>query len=170
MKANKMRTIKMEKIILSAGAVGDELEKAYKLLGRISGKKVIKTISTKRIPTWGVRPKLEVGCKVTVRGADAEKLLKRLLAAIDNTIKFKQIADNHFSFGIKEYIEIPDMEYQRDIGVMGFNTTVDFARPGFSVKRRRMKQSTLPKRQNIKPEEIKEFMESKYGVVVREGK
>ncbi|MEK6919054.1 MAG: 50S ribosomal protein L5 [Nanoarchaeota archaeon] len=156
----------MEKIILSAGAVGDQLDKAYKLLGRVSGEKIVKTMTTKRIPTWGVRPKLEVGCKVTVRGKKAEKLLKRLLAAVDNVIKEKQIANNHFSFGIKEYIEIPDMEYQRDIGVMGFNTTVDFARPGVRVKRRRMKKNGIPKRQEVSVEEIKTFMQDKYGVKV----
>jgi len=166
MKTNKMREIKMEKIVLSAGAVGDNLDKAFKLLGRISGKKVIKTISNKRIPTWGVRPKLEVGCKVTLRGEEAEKLLKRLFFAIENRIRGKQIANNHFSFGIKEYIEIPDMEYQRDIGVMGFNVTVDFIRAGFRVKRRKMKRGKLPSRQEVSADEIKEFISKEYGVTV----
>ena len=163
---NKMREIKMEKIVLSAGAVGDELDKAKKLLERLSGEKVIKLQSVKRIPTWGVRPKLEVGCKVTLRGEKAKKMLKRLLVAIDNTIKGKQISKNHFSFGIKEYIEIPDIEYQRDIGIIGFNTTVDFIRPGVRVKRRRIKTNKIPERQNVSEEEIKHFMEKNFGVNV----
>lgn len=162
-----MSRIRMEKVVLSAGATGEDLDKAYKLLGRVSGEKVIKTISKKRIPTWGVRPNLEVGCKVTIRGKKAELLLKRLLAAIDNVVKKKQVAKNHFSFGIKEYIEIPDMEYQRDIGVMGFNTTVDFIRPGFRVKRRRAKKSKIPTRQEVSVEEIIKFLEEKYEVNIK---
>ena len=165
-KQNKMREIKMEKIVLSAGAVGDDLDKAYKLLTRITETKVIKTKSNKRIPTWNVRPKLEVGCKVTLRGEKAEKLLKRLLVAIDNELKMKQIAKNHFSFGIKEYIEIPEVEYQRDIGIIGFNVTVDFIRNGFRITRRKQENKRLPKKQMISPEEIGEFMIKNYGVEI----
>jgi large subunit ribosomal protein L5 len=161
---NKMRDIRMERIILSAGGVAEELEKAVKLLSRITGEKVVKITSTKRIPTWGVRPGLEVGCKVTLRGEKAVKLLSRLLAAVDNELKKKQIAENHFSFGIKEYIEIPEMEYQRDIGTRGFNTTVEFIRPGTRVKRRRMKTNKIPERQRITPKEIMNYMKEKHGV------
>ncbi len=163
---NKMRIIKMEKVILSAGAVSENLEKAVKLLSRLTGKKVIKTQSAKRIPTWGVRPKLEVGCKVTLRGEEAEKMLKRLFLAIDNQIKKKQIAPNHFSFGIKEYIEIPDIEYQRDIGIIGFNATVDFIRAGVRVKRRKIKTGMMPRKQDVTVEEIKEYLTKNYGVKV----
>ena len=35
-------------------------------------------------------------------------LLRRLLTAIDNTMKRNQVAPNHFSFGIEEHIDIPE--------------------------------------------------------------
>ena len=164
---NKMKEIKMDKIVLSAGATGDNLDKAFKLLERISGRKPIRTKSVKRIPSWEVRPNLEVGCKVTLRRDAAEKLLKKLLTAVDNQLKRKQISKNHFSFGIKEYIEIPDMEYQRYIGIMGFNVTADFTRGGYRVKVRKIKRGSLPKKQEISEEEIEEFMIKKYGVEIR---
>src|SRR3989338_7491424 len=128
MKENKMREIEIEKVVLSIGAVGDQLEKAAKLLKIISGAEVVKTKSKKRIPDFGIRPGLEIGCKVTLMGKKAEEILKKLLSAIENKLKDKQINEEDFSFGIKEYIEIPGMEYQRDIGMIGLNVAVVFKR------------------------------------------
>ena len=104
---NPMRKMKLEKVLLSAGATGDDLKKAKKLLEIITGKKAQILASTRRIPEFKVLPGKEVGVRVTVRGKDALELLKRLLSAIDNELKIKQVSDNHFSFGIKEYIGIP---------------------------------------------------------------
>lgn len=155
---NPMRKIKIEKVILSAGATGADLAKAKKLLEIVSGAKAQVLASSKRIPEFDVRPGLEVGTRVTLRGAAAVSLLKRLLSAIDNEIKRKQVADNHFSFGIKEYIEIPGMEYQRDIGIRGFNITVVFLRAGNRVKLKKIKRGTVPKRQFILKDEITNYM------------
>jgi large subunit ribosomal protein L5 len=118
-------------------------------------------MSHKRIPTWGVRPKLEVGTVVTIR-KDKEKLLQRLLKAIDNKIKKKQVSENNFSFGIQEYIEIPEMEYHRDIGIMGLDITVVFKRTGRRVKLRKIIKGKIPSKQIISKEEIIKFMEEKF--------
>ncbi len=158
---NKMREIKIEKIVLSVGGTAEELEKGFKLLEFLTGKKPAKTRSKKRIPTLGVRPKLEVGAVVTLR-KNFEELLKKLLISIDNTLKKKQVSENNFSFGIKEYIEIPDIEYQRDIGIRGFDVTVAFKRNGRRVKLRKTKKGKIPKRQAITKEEIIKFMEEKF--------
>ena len=159
---NPMRKIKIEKVLLSAGATGDDLVKAKKLLELVSGKKAQILASNKRIPEFDVRPGLEVGTRVTIRGEEAIELLKRLLSAIDNEIKKKQLADNHFSFGVKEYIEIPGIEYQRDIGIRGFNITVVFIRPGIRVKLKKIKRGNVPKRQFISKEEIANYMEEAF--------
>ncbi|PIN94812.1 50S ribosomal protein L5 [Candidatus Pacearchaeota archaeon CG10_big_fil_rev_8_21_14_0_10_35_13] len=166
-KENIMRTPKIEKVILSAGANGDALDKAVKLLEIISKRKVIKTKGRKRIPTWGVRPGLEIGCKVTLRGKEAIEMLKRALVAVDKEIKKKQIAPNHFSFGVPEYIEMPGVEYQRDIGIIGFNVTVDFIRKGVRVKRRKMKEGKLPGKQAVTTEEIIKYLEENFGVIIK---
>jgi large subunit ribosomal protein L5 len=109
MAENKMREIKLEKVVLNIGGVADKLDKGEILLKTLTGKKPCRVKATKRIPTWSVRPGLEVGVKVTLRGKDALEILKKLLPAIDNILKEKQIQKNCFSFGIHEYIEIPGM-------------------------------------------------------------
>jgi len=162
MKMNPMRNIKIEKVVLSVGGTGDELEKGIKVLEMLTKKKAARTKSKKRIPSLGVRPKLEVGAVVTIR-KNIEELLKRMLAPIDNTLKKKQISSNNFSFGIKEYIEIPGVEYQREIGIRGFDITIVFKRTGRRVKLKKIKRGKIPKRQEITKGEIIKFMEEKFG-------
>lgn len=156
-----MRKIKIEKMVLNVGGTAEVLEKGVKLLKIITKKNPAKMKSRKRIPSWGVRPKLEVGAVVTLR-KNFEDLLKSLLVTIDNTLKKKQISENNFSFGIKEYIEIPGMEYQRDIGIMGFDVTLVFKRSGRRVKIKKVKTGKIPSRQRISKEEIIKFMEENF--------
>lgn len=162
MKDNKMREIKIEKVVLGVGGIGEALEKGVKLLEIITKRKVARMKSNKRIPSLGVRPNLEVGAVVTVR-KDAEATLKRMLSAIENTLRKKQISENNFSFGIKEYIEIPGMEYQRDIGIIGLDVTVVFKRAGRRVRLKKINRGKIPVREKITKEEIIEFMTSKFG-------
>lgn len=166
---NKMREPRIEKLVLSAGGTAEKLEKGFRLLKVISGKQPIKMRSRKRIPSLGVRPGLEVGCKVTIR-KETHALLKRLLQAINNEIKESQIVNNHFSFGIHEYIEIPGMEYQRDIGIMGLNVTIDFVRRGKRVIRKKLKQGKLPRRQDVTKSEILEYMKKHFDIKLKEKK
>ena len=160
-KENIMRKIKIEKIVLNVGGTGEYLEKGVKLLKIITGRKAAKMKSTKRIPAFSVRPGLEVGCVVTIR-KDIKNLLDRLLKAVDNKIRKKQVCKNGFSFGIKEYIEISGLEYQRDIGVMGFDVTIVFVRAGRRVKIKKIKQGHFPEKQSVSKEEIIKFMEEHF--------
>ena len=161
MAENVVRKIKIEKVVLGIGGTGDNLEKGVKLLKILTGKKPARMKSNKRIPSLGVRPKLEVGAIVTIR-KNTEDFLKRMLIPIDNKLKEKQISENNFSFGIQEYIEIPGIEYQRDIGIIGFDVTVVFVRAGKRVKLKKRKKGKIPKKQMIAKEEIIKFMEEKF--------
>jgi len=158
---NPMRKIKIEKVVLSVGGTGEELEKGFKLLKLLTGRTPAKTKSRKRIPSLGVRPKLEVGALVTIR-KNPEETLKKMLSTLDNTLRKKQIGENNFSFGIKEYIEIPGIEYQRDIGIMGLDVTVTFKRAGRRIKLKKIKKGKIPKKQRVPEEEIIQFMEEKF--------
>ena len=160
---NPMREIKIEKVVLSVGAIGDNLEKGFKLLKMLTGKKPAKMKSKRRIPTLGIRPGLEVGAVVTIR-KNTQEVLKKMLATIDNQLKKKQVSENNFSFGIKEYIEIPGVEYEREIGIMGFDITVVFKRAGRRVKLKKVKKGKIPKRQIITKDEIIKFMEENFQV------
>jgi large subunit ribosomal protein L5 len=158
---NPMRKIELEKIVLSIGGTGEELEKGFRLLKILTGRTPAKMQSRKRIPSLGVRPKLEVGVVVTIR-KNPEETLRKMLSALDNTLKKSQISENNFSFGIKEYIEIPGTEYQRDIGIRGLDVTVTFKRAGKRVKLKKIKKGKIPKRQAITREEIIKFMEENF--------
>ena len=78
-----MKEIKLEKVTLNIGVGGDanKLDKSMKLLQAITNSKPVKTVTYKRIPTWGVRPGLPIGCMVTIRGKKAEEMLIRLFAS-----------------------------------------------------------------------------------------
>ncbi len=158
---NPMKELKIEKVILSVGGTGEDLEKGIKLLEILTGRKPSKRKTKKRIPSLGVRPKLEVGAVVTIR-KNPEIILKKMLAAIDNKLRRKQVSENTFSFGIKEYIEIPGIDYQREIGIRGLDVTVTFMKAGKRIGLKKIKKGNIPKRQAVDREEIIKFMEEKF--------
>lgn len=161
MKQNVMEKIKLEKIILGVGGTGEVLEKGIKIIERITLKKASRRKSKKRIPTLGVRPGLEIGAMITIR-KNPEEMLKRLLVAKENTLKIKQASENTLSFGIKEYIEIPGMEYQRDIGIVGFDVTITLKRAGKRTGLKKIGRGKKSTRQIISKEEVIKFMEENF--------
>jgi len=163
-KENPMRKVKLEKVVLSCGAKGPDLERATKLLEMLSGMKpqIMKAGPKRRIPDFGVKPFLPLGARVTLRGKKAFEILKRLLGAVDNFLAEEQIVENTFSFGIAEYIEIPGAEYNREIGIRGLNVTAVFIRAGVRVKRKKIKVGKLPKKQHVTQKEIIKFMEENF--------
>jgi large subunit ribosomal protein L5 len=165
---NPMREIFIEKMVLGISAQPDKLDKGAKLLKVISGSKPAKRTSKKRIPSLGVRPGLEIGVMVTIRDPEKIKdLLRRFFAAVENSLKEKQVSTNTFSFGIKEYIEVEGIEYQRDIGIIGFDVALSFARKGKRVTRKKICRGRLPEKQHISKEEIIKFMEKNYKVTFK---
>ena len=86
---------------------------------------------------------------------------------IDNTLSKKQIAENSADFGIKEYIEVPGLEYERDIGILGFEISITFKRKGRRVKMKKIKRGKYPKKQAVTPDEIIKYLTKNYGVEIR---
>jgi len=165
---NAMKKIMIEKVTLNCGAGTDQakLEKSMKLLKIITDHTPMKTFTTKRIPAFGIRPGLSVGCKITLRRKEAADLLKRLLEAVGNKLKKKQISNGYFAFGIKEYIEIPGVAFQRDLGILGLDVCVTLTRPGFSILKKKSKKSKLPLRSRITKEETIQFMEENFKTTI----
>ncbi|MBT5022105.1 50S ribosomal protein L5 [Candidatus Woesearchaeota archaeon] len=170
-KTNLMRTIRVEKVTLNVGAGKDQgkLDKGLKLLNMITSKNPVKTKTTKRIPGWGLRPGLPIGCKVTVRKEDANKLLKRLLFAVDFIIPQKQFDEHgNVALGVSEYVDIEGMEYDPEIGAFGLQICVTLERPGFRIKKRRKCLTKLNHRHKITKDEAIEFMKSNFNVKLAE--
>lgn len=169
MKMNSMKNIRIEKVTLNIGAGKDQarLEKGVVLLNSITNATPIKTITSKRIQEWGLRPGLPIGCKLTLRKDKANKMLPRLLEAVDNQLKKKQFDENgNIAFGIHEYIEIPGVKYDPKIGIMGLEVCVTLERPGYRIKRRRLMVRKIPSRHRISKQEAIEFIASNFNTKV----
>ncbi len=165
---NPMRKISIVKITLNIGAGKDEdmLKKGVKLLQKFSSNAPVKTVTKKRIPGWGLRPGLVIGTKVTIREG-AEALLKRLVAAKDNVLSEKCFDDRgNFSFGVPEYIDIAGMEYDPDLKIMGMEAAVTLERPGYRVKKRKIRPALIGKKHNISKSEAIDFVK-KLGIEVK---
>ena len=166
---NPMREIQIEKMVLNCGGIDDKLEKSVKLLEMVTKKKAQIIKSRKRIPTFGISPGKKSGCKVTLRNKkEIMELAKRLFAAVDNKIAKKQITKDYLSFGIKEYIEIPGLEYNRDIGIIGLELSIVFKRKGKRTGMRKIKQGRYPEKQHVTKEEIIDFVTKQFKVEVVE--
>jgi large subunit ribosomal protein L5 len=160
-----MKEILLEKVTLNIGAgeSGPKLEKSKAILEKISGGKAVIT-STKRRSTFGVAKGKPIGVKVTIRGKGAEDLLRRLIQGRDNKLKPSFFdSTGSFSFGVAEYINIPGIKYDPDVGIMGLDVAVTLTRRGYRVKKRKMRPGKVGKSHKIKPEEAMEFIKSKFG-------
>lgn len=168
---NPMKKIRIEKLTLNIGAgkEQDRLEKAKILLKAITGIEPVKTVTNKRIPAWGLRPGLPIGCKITLRKKKAQDLLKRLIEAKDQKLRDSQFDEKgNISFGIHEYIDIPGVKYDPKIGIMGLEVCVTLERPGFRVKRRAMRPAHISKSHSITKREAIEFMQNEFNVAIGE--
>jgi large subunit ribosomal protein L5 len=154
---------------IGVGEAGEKLEKAVALLEKLTGRKPVKTRTMKRIPAFGVRPRMFVGAMVTLRGQEAEDFLRRALAAKENRIPAGSFdGQGNFSFGIKEYIDIPRVNYDPEIGVFGMDVCVTMGRKGYRVKRRRIKRDSVGKGQLLGREESIKHIRDTFGTEVVE--
>lgn len=166
---NPMREIRIEKVTLNVGAGNEQsrLDKGIMLLNYIGGANPVKTVTTKRVQEWGLRPGLPIGCKLTLRKKKANELLASLLIAKDKNLKPSQFDGNgNISFGIHEYIDVPGVKYEPKIGIMGFQVCVTLERAGFRIKKRRLLPRDIPSRHKIRKEEAIEFMKSRFNIKV----
>ena len=164
---NPMKRPYLEKVVLNIGVGmgGEELEKAVTVLETITNEKAIKTISKTNVKEFNLRMGRPIGTKVTVRGKQAEKLLKRILIVNSNKILRKSF-DNYgnFGFGVKEHITIPGIEYDNAIGIWGLDCVGRVVRPGMRVKFRKKRSSKIPKHHYVIREETQYFLKQKFGV------
>jgi len=158
----------LEKVVVNmgAGAEPEQMKKCAQVMQLITGRKPVKTTTQAKIPDWGLRPGLEIGLKVTLRGEPAMEFLKRALAAKGGKISEKSFDNNgNFAFGIREHINLPGIKYDPKIGIVGFDVAVALKKKGYRVKYRKLKKSLVGKKHRVKKEEAIEFAK-KMGVEV----
>ena len=166
---NPMRRIEIEKVTLNIGVGegGEKLAKAERLLAKLTGEKPVRTSAKRTVREWGIRKDEPIGCKVTLRGEKAEQILRRLFEAVDKRLNRRAFDGNgNFSFGIKEHIDIPGVEYDPEIGILGLDVCVTLKRPGYRIKYRRRQPRKIPSKHGIGVEEAVNFVMDHLGVQV----
>ena len=168
---NPMEMTRIEKVTVNIGVgeSGERLGKAEQLLAKLTGKKPVRTVSSHKIPTWNLRKGEPIGCKVTLRGEEAKKILERTLYAKEAILKKGNFSkDGNVSFGIHEYIDIQGLKYDPIIGIFGLNVTVNLGKPGYRISRRSQQTKKVPFTARVKREEALEFMKENFGVKIEE--
>ena len=160
---NTMKDIRIEKVTfnIGTGEAGNKLEKAMKLLQSLTDQKPVSTVTKKRIPTWGIRPGMTIGTKVTVR-KNQDTVVDRMLKAFGNKLSLKKIGDGTISFGIPEHILIPGTKYDMDIGILGLGVMITLERRGFRINRRTIKKTKIPRKHLISKVDTITFLKTKF--------
>ncbi len=169
MAENVMKEIEIAKVVINIGTgqVGDEVEKSYKLIEKLTGNQPVRTESGEDAKSFGKRAGLNLGVMTTLRGEEAREFLEKVLPAADNEISGEAFDGNgNFAFGISEYIDVPGVDYDSDIGMRGFEVAVKLERPGYRVKKRDHKPCDIGKDHLISDDEAREFVEEELGVEV----
>ena len=127
---------KISKIVLNLGlgeAKDDAkiVEKAQEELSLIAGQKAIKTKAKKAIAGFKIRAGMPLGVSVTLRNKIMYEFLDRLInIAIPRIRDFRGLETNSFdgngnySFGVKEQIIFPEINYDKIDKVRGLNITI----------------------------------------------
>ncbi len=131
-----MQVPRLAKIIVSMG-VGEAkenkkiLDAAVEDLAHITGQKAVKTKARKSIATFKIREGQEIGCRVTLRGAQMYEFLDRLVnVALPRVKDFRGVNQNAFdghgnySLGITEQIIFPEIDFDKIEKVMGLNVAI----------------------------------------------
>ncbi|OGL45027.1 MAG: 50S ribosomal protein L5 [Candidatus Schekmanbacteria bacterium RBG_16_38_10] len=133
---NIMEVPKLVKIVINIG-LGEAIQNAKAVdaavgeLTVISGQKPVVTKAKKSIATFKLREGMSIGCKVTLRGERMYEFFDRLVnASLPRIRDFKGISGKsfdgkgNFTFGLKEQIIFPEINYDKIDRLRGMNITI----------------------------------------------
>ena len=167
-----MRQVGVDKVVINIGVgeAGERLVKAEKVLEMVTGQKPVETISKTVNRDLGIRVGMPLGCKVTLRGENAEKFLARALNIRENRVyEYSFDKEGNMSFGISDYTDFDGMKYDPEIGIFGMDVNVVIRRKGGErVERRALLRKSIPKEHRVGRDEAIQFMKDKYNVQVIE--
>ncbi len=166
-KSNPMRMPYIAKVTVNIGVgeSGERLQRAVKLLERLTGRKPVPRAAKRSIREFGVKRGENIAAMVTLRGRDAEEFLRRVFEGVGWRVKASSFDDyGNFSIGIREYLVLPGAKYDAEIGIFGMDVSVAMERKGYRVMRRRRARSSIPRRHRVSREEAMIFIALKYNV------
>ena len=107
------------------------LEEAVADLAIITGQQPIITKAKKSIANFKLREEMPIGCKVTLRGEKMYDFLEKIIkVALPRVRDFRGISGSSFdgrgnyTFGLKEQIIFPEIDYDKINKVRGMDITV----------------------------------------------
>jgi len=133
---NEMQIPSITKITLNMG-VGEGVDDkkvvaaAAQQMGLIAGQRPIVTLAKKSIASFKIREGMPLGCKVTLRNQRMYEFLDRLVnIALPRVRDFRGLnpksfdKDGNFTFGLKEQIVFPEVDYDQVDKVRGMDITI----------------------------------------------
>lgn len=166
---NPMTAPRIAKVTVNIGVGegGEKLQKAEKVLAKLTGAKPVRTVGKELNRELGVRPGEPIGCKVTLRGDEAESFVKRALYSRKNKI-YEYSFDNqgNLQFGIADYTNFEGERYDPDVGVFGMDVCITLEKPGARIKHRRLLTRSVPAHHRVSREEAKSFLVPKFNIEV----
>ena len=133
---NRHRVPRLEKIILNMG-LGEDASDGKKLkaciddMALISGQKPVTTKFKKSISNFKTRKGSNAGVKVTLRSQKMYEFIDRLVnIALPRIKDFRGLSikgidsSNNFSFGIKEHIVFPEVNFDKVDKIRGLDITI----------------------------------------------
>lgn len=128
-----MQIPKLEKVVVNVacGEARDNpkvVEAILSDLGKITGQRAVVCKAKKSVANFKLRAGMPVGCKVTLRGSRMYEFVDRLFSvALPRVRDFRGISANgfdgrgNFSFGLKEQLMFPEIEYDKIDKVRGMD-------------------------------------------------
>lgn len=131
-----MQVPKLEKVVLNMG-VGEvkdnpkAIENAARDMGIIAGQRPVITKAKKSVSAFKLREGMNIGCKVTLRGAKMYEFLDKLInISLPRVRDFRGVNPNSFdghgnyALGAKEQLIFPEIEYDKIDKIRGMDIII----------------------------------------------
>ena len=134
-KTNVHSIPKLEKIVVNMGvgsAIQDKkyLEEALDVLTQITGQKPVVTSARRSLAGFRLREGMNIGCKVTLRGARMYEFMDRLISIVLPRVRdFRGLNPNSFdkrgnyNLGLSEQLVFPELNPDKYTKSQGMNIT-----------------------------------------------
>ena len=152
----------IKKIVVSMGvgrAIGDQkiLHEVQGHLGQITGQKPAITKASKSISNFKLREGMQVGCRVTLRGARMYEFLDRLINIVLPRVRdFRGVSfkafdgSGNYSMGLNEQTVFPEIQADKIQNSQGMNIAIVTNAGNDDVARSLLREFGMPFRKETK--------------------